>query len=42
MAPDRSARGFAASQNTPVVVKGVMYVSTPCGRVVALDAETGR
>src|SRR5258707_7894846 len=38
--PDRSARGFAASQNTPAVVKGVMYVSTPSGRVGALDAET--
>ena len=39
---DRTARGFAASQNTPLVVKGVMYVSTPYGRVVALDAETGK
>jgi len=39
---DRSARGFASSQNTPIVVKGVMYVSTPYGRVVALDAESGR
>jgi quinoprotein glucose dehydrogenase len=40
--PDRGARGFASSQNTPIVVKGVMYVSTPYGRVVALDAQTGR
>jgi quinoprotein glucose dehydrogenase len=40
--PDRTARGFAPSQNTPIVVKGVMYVSTPYGRVVALDAESGR
>src|SRR5258706_15550066 len=40
--PDRSARGFAASENTPIVVKGVMVVSTPYGRVVTLDAETGR
>jgi len=39
---DRASRGFAPSQNTPIVVKGVMYVSTPYGRVVALDAETGR
>src|SRR6185295_17294875 len=31
--PDRTARGFAASENTPIVVKGVMYVSTPYGRV---------
>lgn len=40
--PGREARGFAASENTPLVVKGVMYVSTPYGRVVALDAETGK
>jgi quinoprotein glucose dehydrogenase len=39
---DRTARGFASSQNTPLVVNGVMYVSTPYGRVVALDAETGK
>jgi quinoprotein glucose dehydrogenase len=39
---DRAARGFASSQNTPLVVNGVMYVSTPYGRVVALDAETGK
>jgi quinoprotein glucose dehydrogenase len=38
---DRIARGFAASENTPIVVKGAMIVSTPYGRVVALDAETG-
>jgi quinoprotein glucose dehydrogenase len=38
---DRASRGFAPSQNTPIVVKGVMYVSTPYGRVVALDAESG-
>ncbi len=39
---DRASRGFASSENTPLVVKGVMYVSTPYGRVVALDAETGQ
>ena len=39
---DRASRGFVPSQNTPIVVKGVMYVSTPYGRVVALDAETGK
>jgi quinoprotein glucose dehydrogenase len=27
---------------TPLVVDGVMYFGTPLGRVVALDAETGR
>src|SRR5450631_4116759 len=40
--PDRVGRGFAASENTPLVVDGVMFVSTPYGRVVALDAETGK
>jgi quinoprotein glucose dehydrogenase len=40
--PGREARGFAPSQNTPLVVGGTMYVSTPYGRVVALDAETGK
>ncbi|HEY1878060.1 MAG TPA: PQQ-binding-like beta-propeller repeat protein, partial [Rhizomicrobium sp.] len=40
--PDRGARGFASSENTPLVAGGAMYVSTPYGRVVALDAETGR
>jgi quinoprotein glucose dehydrogenase len=27
---------------TPIVVNGVMYLSTPSSRVIALDAETGR
>ncbi len=40
--PDRAARGFMASENTPIVVGGVMYVATPYGRVVALDARTGK
>src|SRR5664279_4365570 len=40
--PGREARGFAASENTPLVVGGLMVVSTPYGRVVALDAETGK
>src|SRR6267154_4610028 len=40
--PDRAGRGFAASENTPLVVGGAMFVSTPYGRVVALDAETGK
>ncbi len=29
-------------QNTPLMIDGVLYVSTPYNRVVALDAETGR
>ena len=30
-----------ASETTPLVIDGVMYLSTPYARVVALDAETG-
>ena len=30
------------SQITPVVVNGRMYVTTPYGRAVALEAETGK
>jgi quinoprotein glucose dehydrogenase len=30
------------SEATPLVIGGVMYVSTPYGRVVALDADTGK
>jgi len=33
---------FAGSQATPLVVGGRMFVSTPYGRVVALDPETGK
>ncbi|HXB52570.1 MAG TPA: PQQ-binding-like beta-propeller repeat protein, partial [Rhizomicrobium sp.] len=40
--PDRETRGFASSEDTPLVVGATMYVSTPYGRVVALDAETGK
>ncbi|MHA7129281.1 pyrroloquinoline quinone-dependent dehydrogenase [Algoriphagus namhaensis] len=29
-------------QATPLVVDGVMYLSTPLGRVIALDPETGK
>ena len=37
-----STSPFQASFScTPIVVKGVMYVSTPSSRVIALDAETG-
>ncbi len=36
---DRSKTGF---ENTPIVVDGRMYISTPFCRVVALDPETGR
>ncbi len=33
---------FAASQATPVMVDGRLYLTTPYARVVALDATTGR
>ena len=36
------AGGFASGETTPLVVNGVMYVSTPYGRVVALDPTTGK
>jgi len=39
--PGRRGR-FAASEATPLVVEGVMYLPTPYGRVVALDADTGK
>lgn len=38
----RFATGFSASEATPLVVNGVMYLSTPYNRVVALDAATGQ
>src|SRR4051812_45304965 len=36
------ANGFASGETTPLVINGVMYVSTPYGRVVALDPATGK
>ena len=40
--PRRSANGFAPSTVTPLVINGVMYLTTPYGRVVAIDATTGK
>jgi quinoprotein glucose dehydrogenase len=37
-----SATGFSSGETTPLVINGVMYVSTPYGRVVALDPTTGK
>src|SRR5262245_29284008 len=34
--------GFAVSGATPLVIDGVMYITTPYGRVVALDSTTGK
>jgi len=39
-APTREER-FSVSQATPLVVDNVMYLPTPYGRVVALDASSG-
>src|SRR5213076_3174568 len=36
------AGGFASGETTPLVINGVMYVSTPYGRAVALDPATGK
>jgi len=38
----RGESAFTASQATPLVVGGMMYVATPYGRVVALDAMSGK
>jgi quinoprotein glucose dehydrogenase len=40
--PARGRSRFGASQATPLVIEGVMYLSTPYRRVVALEPETGR
>ena len=41
-APALAAAGRTSFEATPLVVDGVMFVSTPLGRVFALDAATGR
>lgn len=38
----RGSSGFSTSQTIPLVADGVMYISTPYGRVVALDPMTGK
>ncbi len=40
--PQKFRTGFSASEATPLVIGGTMYLSTPYRRVVALDAATGR
>ncbi|MEO7691829.1 MAG: pyrroloquinoline quinone-dependent dehydrogenase [Sphingomonas sp.] len=34
--------GFSSSQATPIVIKGVMYFPSPYGKIVALDADSGK
>src|SRR3954469_15176116 len=41
-APSSTAPGFASGETTALVINGVMFVSTPYGRVVALDPATGK
>lgn len=38
----RGGTGFLTSEDTPLVVHGVMYIGTPYGRVTALDPTTGK
>jgi quinoprotein glucose dehydrogenase len=38
----RGGSRFAPGQTTPLVVSGVMYISSPYGRVVALDPTSGK
>lgn len=37
-----SSGRFSASETAPLVIGGVMYVGTPYGRIVALDAASGK
>ncbi|HKU87682.1 MAG TPA: pyrroloquinoline quinone-dependent dehydrogenase [Casimicrobiaceae bacterium] len=37
----QDGRPWSAFEATPIVVDGVMYLSTPFSRVIALDAQTG-
>jgi quinoprotein glucose dehydrogenase len=38
----RGGSGFATGQTTPLIIDGVMYLTTPYGRVVALDPTNGK
>ena len=38
----RAGTGFSASESTPLVIDGIMYLSTPYARVVAVDPTTGK
>ena len=42
VAPAVQTKRPRSLEATPIVVDGVMYLITPLGRVIALDAETGR
>ena len=38
----RGGSGFSSSEVTPLVVNGIMYLSTPYFRVVAIESATGK
>src|SRR6185312_5826062 len=40
--PQDDTGGFRQTEATPLVIDGIMYVPSPYGRVVALDATTGK
>ncbi len=40
--PGARRLGLQPSENTPLVINGVMYMSTPYSRVVAVDPTTGK
>jgi quinoprotein glucose dehydrogenase len=42
MKPQGAAGGFQQTEATPLVIDGIMYVPSPYGQVVALDATTGK
>lgn len=39
--PKTMGSTITAFECTPIVIDGVLYLSTPTGRIIALDAETG-
>jgi len=42
MKPQGAAGGFQQTEATPLVIGGIMYVPSPYGQVVALDATSGK
>jgi quinoprotein glucose dehydrogenase len=42
MKPQGAAGGFQQTEATPLVINGIMYVPSPYGQVVALDATSGK
>ena len=38
----RGSTGFSQSEVTPIVANGTMFITTPYGRIVALDPTTGK